>query len=104
MNMTREKSRTYEEIRDKYLYLVYRIQTSYALDEDDLGELVIRYCECIHNNLHRDTGWSGRLQVALVHKARQLIKIKERRAMYHIISLEELREILDENTEDDTYS
>lgn len=98
MDTTREKSRTYEEIRDKYFYLVYRIHERYGLDEDGLSELTIRYCEFIHENLHRDWQWSGRLQGALVNRAKKLLKEKELGAVVAPLSLEGLKGTPDEDS------
>lgn len=91
MDTTREKSRTYEEIRDKYFYLVYRIHDRYGLDGDGLSELTIRYCEFIHENLHKDWQWSGRLQRTLENAAEKLLKNKCREAEVSPASLEEFR-------------
>lgn len=51
MLVNREKDYTFEEIRDKYLYIVYRIHERYNLGEDALADLVIAYCECIRKIL-----------------------------------------------------
>jgi len=39
---------TYEEIRDKYLDILYRLRDKYSLTEDEFNDLVVCYCEFIH--------------------------------------------------------
>lgn len=75
MSVNRERNYTFEEIRDKYLYIVYRIHERYNLDEDALADLVIAYCECIQKNLGRtDFYWSGRLQSYVDQYAKRMLK------------------------------
>lgn len=90
MDTTREKSRTYEEIRDKYFYLVYRIHERYGLDEEGLSELTIRYCEFIHENLHREWQWSGRLQRTLERRAEKILKDRELEDVPELVSFQEI--------------
>lgn len=78
MLVNRERNYTFEEIRDKYLYIVYRIHERYNLDEDALADLVIAYCECIQKNLGRtDFYWSGRLQNHVDQCAKRMLQKQE---------------------------
>ena len=78
MLVNREKDYTFEEIRDKYLYIVYRIHERYNLGEDALADLVIAYCECIQKNLGRtDFRWSGKLQTCVDQCAKRMLRKQE---------------------------
>lgn len=90
MDTTREKSRTYEEIRDKYFYLVYKMQEQYGLAEEDLSDLVVRYCEYIQENLHSDSPWYHRLYSAVKHEAEKLRKDRRRGSAQEAVSLQGL--------------
>lgn len=63
----------FEEIRDKYFYLVYRMQERYGLDEEGLAELTITYLETIERNLWKvGIYWSTALRTRLDRRAQQL--------------------------------
>lgn len=97
MDTTKEKSRTYEEIRDKYLYLIFRIHERYKLEEDDVADLTICYCECIQRNLNNENrNWSGRLQSTLVLKAKRILLQKEKE--FETVSLEGLGDEFSDET------
>ena len=45
---------TYEEARDKYLYIVYGKKKKYKLDEDRFHDLVVVYCEYVQTHVNVD--------------------------------------------------
>lgn len=80
----------FEEIRDKYFYLVYRMQERYGLGEEGLAELTITYLETIERNLWKvGIRWSAALQTRLDQKAKQLCQqtMPEEHEPYHSLRL-----------------
>ena len=74
MAVNRERNYTFEEVRDKYLYIVYRIHACYHLDEDALADLTIAYCECIQRNLNKEhSSWHSVLSSAVICCAERVV-------------------------------